>query len=77
MYMYTWVIKSKCDYSNESYRAVLSSGNVYYAVQCFESVSIQMKASEQHFPVVLFIIVALTVKSVYEILKCAHSNESY
>ena len=23
----------KCDYSNESYRAVLSSGAVYYAVQ--------------------------------------------
>ena len=39
-----------------------------------------MKATEQYFPVVLFIMlykVALTFESVYEILKCDHSNESY
>ena len=41
-----------------------------------------MKATEQYFPVVLFIImmlykVALTFESVDEILKCDHSNESY
>ena len=39
-----------------------------------------MKATEQYFPVVLFIIlykVALTFESVDEILKCGHSNESY
>ena len=39
-----------------------------------------MKASEQNFPVVLFIMlykVVLTFKSVYEILKCDHSIESY
>ena len=44
------------------------------------SVPIQMKATEQCFPVVLFIMlykVVLTFKSVDEILKCAHSNESY
>ena len=38
------------------------------------------KASEQYFPVVLFIIlynVFLTFESVDEILKCDHSNESY
>ena len=39
-----------------------------------------MKASEQYFPVVLFIIfykVILTFKSVDEIPKCDHSNEMY
>ena len=44
------------------------------------SVTIQMKAIEQYFPVVLFIIlykVILTFESVGEILKCDHSNESY
>ena len=37
-----------------------------------------MKATEQYFPAVLFILlymVALTFESVDEILKCAHSNE--
>ena len=45
-----------------------------------KNVTIQMKATEQYFPVVLFIMmykVALTFGSVDEILKCAHSNESY
>ena len=39
-----------------------------------------MKATEQYFPVVLFIMlykVVLTFESVEEILKCDHSNESY
>ena len=39
-----------------------------------------MKATEQYFPVVLFIMLykgVLTFKSVDEILKCNHSNESY
>ena len=39
-----------------------------------------MKATEQCFPVVLFIMlykVVLTFESVNEILKCDHSNESY
>ena len=39
-----------------------------------------MKATEQRFPVVLFTMlyeVVLTFKSVFEILKCDHSNESY
>ena len=43
-------------------------------------VTIQMKATEQYFPVVLFIMlymVVLTFESVYEILWCDHSNESY
>ena len=46
----------------------------------FERVIIQMKATEQYFPVVLFIglyKVVLIFESVYEILKCDHSNESY
>ena len=42
--------------------------------------TIQMKAIEQYFPVVLFITlnkVVLTFEYVEEILKCDHSNESY
>ena len=45
-----------------------------------QSVPIQMKATEQYFPAVLFIMlykVVLTFESVDEIPKCAHSNESY
>ena len=43
------------------------------------SVTIQMKATEQYFPVVLFIMLyklLLTLESVDEILQCDHSNES-
>ena len=43
-------------------------------------VTIQMKAIEQYFPVVLFIMlynVVLTFESVDEILWCDHCNESY
>ena len=43
-------------------------------------VTIEMKAIEQHFYVVLFIVlykVVLTFKSVDETLVCDHSNESY
>ena len=43
-------------------------------------VTIQMKAIEQYFHVVLFIMlykVVLTFKSVDETLVCDHSNESY
>ena len=39
-----------------------------------------MKATEQYFPVVLFILLykaVLTFESVDEILKCDYSNESY
>ena len=42
--------------------------------------TIQIKATEQYFPVVLFNVlyrVFLTFESVDEILKCDHSNESY
>ena len=44
------------------------------------SVTIQMKATQQYFPVVLFIMlykVVITFEFVDEILKCEHSNESY
>ena len=59
---------------------------LYKVVLTFDSVdeilsmTIQMKATEQYFPVVLFIMlykVVLTSESVDEILKCDHSNESY
>ena len=42
--------------------------------------TIRMKASEQYFPVVPFIMLytlVLTFESVDQILKCDHSNESY
>ena len=42
--------------------------------------TIQMKAIELYFPVVLFIMlykVVLNFESVNEILRCDHSNESY
>ena len=45
-----------------------------------DDVTIQVKATEQNFPVVLFIMlykVVLTFESVDEILWCDHSNESY
>ena len=48
-------------------------------MKCY-GVTIQMKSTEQYFPVVLFIMlykVVLTFESVDEILKCDHSNESY
>ena len=44
------------------------------------SATISMKATEQYFPVVLFIMlykVVPTFETVDEILKCDHSNESY
>ena len=44
------------------------------------SVAIQMKATKQFFPVVLFTMlymVVLPFESVDEILKCDHSNERY
>ena len=44
------------------------------------SVTIQMKATGQYFPVVLFIMlykVVLTFETVDGILTCDHSNESY
>ena len=81
-----------CYHSIEAYWAVLSCGTVYYAVQGGSNfwvltlwmksygVTIQIKATEQYFPVVLFIKlykVILTFESVDEILWCDHSNESY
>ena len=42
--------------------------------------TIQMKATEQYFPVMAFIMlynVVLTFEFQDEILKCDHSNESY
>ena len=42
--------------------------------------TIQMKAIEQYFPLMLFIMlykVVLTFEAVDEILKCDHSHESY
>ena len=44
------------------------------------SVTIQMKATEQYFPVALFIVlykVVLTFESVDKISMCDHSNESF
>ena len=79
----------KCDHSNESYWAVLTCGIVYNAEEGgtkrlplwmkSESVTIQMKATEQYCPVVLFIMlykVILTFESVDGIFKCDEWNAS-
>ena len=58
------------------YKVVLTFKSVDEILKC----DVQMKATEQFFPVVLFIVlykVVLTFKSVDEILKCDHSNESH
>ena len=52
----------------------------FESVDEIKSLTIQMKAPEQYFPVVLFIMlykVVLTFESVDEILNCYHLNESY
>ena len=59
-----------------STRIVLAFESVDKILKC----DIQMKAVEQYFTVVLFIMLykeVLTFESVDEILKCDHSNESY
>jgi len=61
------------------YKVVLTFDSVQW-MKSSSAVTIQMKATEQYFPVVLFIMlykVVLTSESVSEILKCDHSNESY
>ena len=59
---------------------------LYKVVLTFESVDeilkcdIQMKATEQYFPVVVFFMlykVVVAFESLDEILQCGHSNESY
>ena len=59
---------------------------LYKVVLMFQSMdellseTIQVKVTEQYFPVVLFIMlykVVLTFESVDEIQKCDHSNGSY
>ena len=75
---------------NERYWAVRSCGVAYYAVQGgsnvlrawikSSSVTIQMNATEQYFPVMWLIMpykVVLAFESLDEILKCDHSNERY
>ena len=50
------------------------------ATEQYFPVILFMKATEQYFPVILFILlykVVLPFESVDEILKCDHSNESY
>ena len=82
----------KCNHSNESYWAVISSawycllccvqgGSSFYVCGWNPKVwPFKMKAIEPYFPVVLFVMlykVVLTFEPVDEILKCDHSNESY
>ena len=61
---------------DEIVKAVLTSESADKSL----SVTIQMKAIEQYFPVVLFVMlhkVVLTFESVDEIVKGDHSNENY
>jgi len=58
-------------------KVVLPFESVDEILKCDHS---EMKATEQYFPVVLFIMlykVVLTFEFVNEIPKCDHSNESY
>ena len=58
------------------YKVALTLESVDEILKCDHS----NEATEQNFPVVLFIMlykVVLTLESVDEILKCDHSNESY
>ena len=58
------------------YKMILTFDSVGEVLNCDHS----MKATEQYFPVVLFIMlynVFLTIGSVGEVLKCDHSSESY
>ena len=80
----------KRDYSKR-HQALLSCGTVYYTAQggcnfkfCLRNLkcghSIQMKAFEQHFSVVLFIMLykmVVTFESVDEIPEYGHLNENY
>ena len=76
----------RCEQLNESDWAAISCGTVYEVAWAFESVekilgvTTQMKATEQYFSVVLFIMlykVVLTFESLDKILWCDHLNESY
>ena len=76
----------RCEQLNESDWAVIFCGTVYEVAWAFESVekilgvTTQMKATEQYFSVVLFIMlykVVLTFESLDKILWCDHLNESY
>ena len=58
------------------YKVVLTLKSVEETLVC----DVELKATEQYFHVVLFIMlykVVLTFKSVEETLVCDHSNESY
>ena len=58
----------------------IHEGSDTFCIMSGYVVTIQMKATEEYFPVVLFIMlckVVLTFESLDEILKCDHSNESY
>ena len=79
----------KDDHSNAIYWVVLYCGVLGYSVQGGSNfwvcgwnpnMTIQMKATEQYSPAVLFIMlckVVLSFETVDEILKCDYSNESY
>ena len=63
------------------YKVVLAFESVKEILKCHnKSVTIHMKTTKQHSPVVLFVKlykVVLTFESVDEILKSDHSNENY
>ena len=77
-----------CDHSNKMYWEVPSCDIVYYAVQSGSyfwvwvrrsSVTIQMKATEEYFPVVVLIMlyeIVVNFETVDEFRKCDHINES-
>ena len=67
-------------FSNYVYVYILKVVLTFESMTKTLCVTIQIKATEQYFPVVLFIMqckMVLTFQSVDEILMCDHSNESY
>ena len=71
----------KCDYSNESYLAVLSKCSVYHTIKGgskalirVNTVTIKIKATEQHSPVLFIVLhkVVLSFESEDDCMKCEH-----
>ena len=67
-------------------KVILSCGTVCCSVQCGSSLSlwmksssatIQMEATKQYSPVVLFVVGLELLKSRDQILKCDYSNDNY
>ena len=69
------ILKTTENYFSVLYTLALTLESVHEILKCDHSIKYEMKATEQYFPLVLFIMlykVFLTFESVGEILKCDH-----